>query len=77
MNQLARLFVLILLINFTMSEQCGAGSPCGWIVYKYIGERKIFDYTIKLNCKCAPDQICVQQEENLSLRAFVYRCMPQ
>ncbi|XP_065155193.1 uncharacterized protein [Atheta coriaria] len=54
-------------------EPCEFDSPCGWAVY--VRASREVDYYV-YNCKCKSDELCTKYEDDISTKAFVYKCRP-
>ncbi|XP_063228225.1 uncharacterized protein LOC134534104 [Bacillus rossius redtenbacheri] len=57
----------------TESRMCYNSTPCGWMVYVPFTRR--IDYFMKNTCDCPKGKTCQQAEDDLSVSAYIYRCM--
>ncbi|XP_046391480.1 uncharacterized protein LOC124159599 [Ischnura elegans] len=56
------------------TKVCHNSTPCGWAVYN--GYSRTMLYFVQNTCECSPGRQCTRVEDDLSARAFVYRCTP-
>lgn len=56
-----------------MMKYCPPSTPCGWAVY--IPATRRVDYFMKNTCSCKSDKICLKVDDDLSVSAYVYKCM--
>jgi hypothetical protein len=81
---LLQIFLVILLVtsvaaardsnNATLTKYCEELTPCKWMVYGR-NYKKVNLIISTKTCVCSDAMDCSFVEENLSLGAFVYRCV--
>lgn len=50
-------------------------STCGWAFYETA--TKDVDYYLKNTCYCPGEKVCIRLEDDVSLKAWVYKCLAE
>ncbi|XP_035227822.1 uncharacterized protein LOC118200020 [Stegodyphus dumicola] len=55
-------------------EICSKSTPCGWEVYRPV--TRTIEYFIASPCKCPNGSRCTRSSDDISISAYVHRCIP-
>lgn len=57
---------------------CAGDIPCGWALYEVKDDEKVVIDFMPNTCTCDKmTKQCIKTDENMSIKAFVYRCRDQ
>ncbi|XP_074029908.1 uncharacterized protein [Leptinotarsa decemlineata] len=52
---------------------CLGRTPCGWAVYNKMD--RVIEYFLDNKCSCVDGKKCLRDGDDLSIAAYVYRCV--